>query len=389
MKRTTSLITTGTLALGTTALLGAVAPGLAAASDCGTTTLDMAGLEAAFAGRLTGVGDGAAAEMLPGGLRLTTPSAEADPDQGAYAAYFVSGLEIPLAEATAQSNAALDVSLAPGQSLDNHPTYEMYLDLDATDGIQLDEAILVYWAPGAGEPTDLWESAFGPLPELDSESLGEATLAEVSAAYPDAVITDIGFQLLYQPGADVVVHGMTFGCNEFRFTSGSDTDPGGEPGGEPGGDPGSDPGGDPGNQAPIAAVTATNDGAAFTFSATGSTDSDGAITGYAWDFGDGSEPAEGAEVQHVYTAAGSYTVTLTVTDDGGASTTVTREVVVSATDPTDPTDPTAPADPTEYGTPLPNTGADVLGLAAVGGLVLAGGGAGLVASRRRKAGSAS
>jgi LPXTG-motif cell wall-anchored protein len=78
-------------------------------------------------------------------------------------------------------------------------------------------------------------------------------------------------------------------------------------------------------------------------------------------------------------------VTLTVTDDDGARTTATRAVVV----PTDSTGPTDPAAPTEYGTPLPNTGADVLGLAALGGLILAGGSAGLVVSRRRRAGSAS
>jgi LPXTG-motif cell wall-anchored protein len=137
---------------------------------------------------------------------------------------------------------------------------------------------------------------------------------------------------------------------------------------------------------PLAAVTATNTGATYTFSAAGSTDSDGRITGYAWDFGDGSAPTAGEQVVHAYAAAGTYTVTLTVTDDDGATTTATREVVVPAADQGGPTDP---AEPTEYGTPLPDTGADVLGLAAIGGLVLAGGGAGLVVSRRRKAGSAS
>jgi LPXTG-motif cell wall-anchored protein len=184
----------------------------------------------------------------------------------------------------------------------------------------------------------------------------------------------------------VVVHGLTFGCNEFRFGSGAGTGPGGDPGGDPGGNPGGNPGGGPANQAPIAAVTTTSTGATFTFSAAGSADSDGAVTGFTWSFGDGSAPATGEQVVHEYAAPGTYTVTLTVTDDDGASTTASRQVVVPATDPTDPTDPPAP---TEYGTPLPDTGADVLGLAAVGGLVLAGGGAGLVVSRRRRAGSAS
>jgi LPXTG-motif cell wall-anchored protein len=378
MKRTTSLLTTGALSLGSFAVIGAVAPGIASANGCGVTPLDLAGLQSAFDGELTGVGDGATAEMLPEGLRLTMPSAEDDPESAAYASYFMDGLEIPLADATAQSNFDLDTTLAEGQPVANHPTYELYVDLDGPATDDPAQAILVYWEPEADEPTDLWWSALGPLAELDSESAEEATLVEVSAAYPDATVTSIGFQLLYQPGADVVVHGMTFGCNEFRFSSGSTTDPGGDPGG--------DPGTDPVNQAPIAAVTATNTGATFTFSAAGSTDSDGEIAGYSWNFGDGSEPAGGAEVEHVYTAAGTYTVTLTVTDDDGASTTATREVVVPATNPSDPTDP---AEPTEYGTPLPDTGADVLGLAAIGGLVLAGGGAGLVASRRRKAGSAS
>lgn len=57
-----------------------------------------------------------------------------------------------------------------------------------------------------------------------------------------------------------------------------------------------------------------------TFSSEGSGDPDGAIAGYAWDFGDG-ETATGATVEHVYASVSNYTVTLTVTDDDGAATT--------------------------------------------------------------------
>ena len=39
---------------------------------------------------------------------------------------------------------------------------------------------------------------------------------------------------------------------------------------------------------------------------------------YSWDFGDGTPPANGQTVTHTYTTAGTFTVTLTVTDDDGA-----------------------------------------------------------------------
>jgi chitinase len=65
------------------------------------------------------------------------------------------------------------------------------------------------------------------------------------------------------------------------------------------------------------------------FNATGSTPSAGrVIVDYRWDFGDGKPAQTGAQVDHAFTAAGTYTVTLTVTDDVGRTSTTTRTVSV-------------------------------------------------------------
>ena len=82
------------------------------------------------------------------------------------------------------------------------------------------------------------------------------------------------------------------------------------------------PAGTPTNQNPVASFTAACSQLACTFNATGSTD-DGTITGYAWNFGDGTT-GTGATPAHTYTTAGSYTVTLTVTDNNNATGTTTR-----------------------------------------------------------------
>jgi PKD repeat protein len=60
-----------------------------------------------------------------------------------------------------------------------------------------------------------------------------------------------------------------------------------------------------------------------------SRDTDGAVVGRAWDFGDGSSSSEIAPV-HVYGQAGTYSVRLTVVDDSGKSSSSSREVTVSA-----------------------------------------------------------
>ena len=76
------------------------------------------------------------------------------------------------------------------------------------------------------------------------------------------------------------------------------------------------------NQAPVAAFSATPTNpmvdAWAQFDATASADSDGSIASYSWNFGDGSTDI-GSMVWHRFSAVGTYVVTLTVTDDDGAT----------------------------------------------------------------------
>lgn len=88
----------------------------------------------------------------------------------------------------------------------------------------------------------------------------------------------------------------------------------------------------PVNAAPLAAFTSTTDALGVSVNGSGSTDSDGTIASYTWNFGD-SATATGATASHTYAAAGSYTVTLTVTDNGGATGTTSHAVTVGTSPP--------------------------------------------------------
>jgi hypothetical protein len=64
-----------------------------------------------------------------------------------------------------------------------------------------------------------------------------------------------------------------------------------------------------------------------TLDGSGSSDPDGSIVTYAWDFGDGTT-GSGVTVTHIYPSAGDFTVTLTVTDDDGMTGSDTATITV-------------------------------------------------------------
>jgi serralysin len=85
------------------------------------------------------------------------------------------------------------------------------------------------------------------------------------------------------------------------------------------------------NVLPVANVSATPTTGtvplAVQFTGSGSTDSDGTITGYAWTFGDGGT-ANTANPAHTYNTTGTFTATLTVTDNRGGTNSKSVQIVV-------------------------------------------------------------
>lgn len=83
------------------------------------------------------------------------------------------------------------------------------------------------------------------------------------------------------------------------------------------------------NAPPVASFTSACSELRCSFNAGGSSDPDGTIASYAWTFGDGTN-GSGVTPSRTYAAVGTYTVTLTITDNRGATSTQTRSVTAVA-----------------------------------------------------------
>ena len=109
------------------------------------------------------------------------------------------------------------------------------------------------------------------------------------------------------------------------------------------------------NAPPVADFTITPSGGAAGFTATftsTSTDSDGTIDNYSWDFEElGTESGPTKSVVNKTIPAGTFDVTLTVTDNNGATATKTRQVTATGA-------PAAPVNLTKTGSGCCDTWAD-------------------------------
>jgi len=87
------------------------------------------------------------------------------------------------------------------------------------------------------------------------------------------------------------------------------------------------------NLPPVAAFTASADGNRLgTFDGSASYDPDGTVQAWAWNFGD-TTTGTGKTTTHLYAADGTYDVTLTVTDNEGATASLTKQLVVKFNNP--------------------------------------------------------
>jgi PKD repeat protein len=87
-------------------------------------------------------------------------------------------------------------------------------------------------------------------------------------------------------------------------------------------------------KAVISGPDAAKVGQLVAFDGSGSSDIDGGISSYRWEFGDGIT-GNGEKANHSYSAAGTYLITLGVTDDGGLTNSASQNIIIEAAETTE------------------------------------------------------
>lgn len=170
------------------------------------------------------------------------------------------------------------------------------------------------FAPGSGI-TSAWSTSNTATNTISGTSMASPHVAGAAALYlqgnPDASPATVTSALTSNSTTGKVTSAGTGSPNRLLYT--------GFIGGGGGG----------GNLPPTASFTFSCTGLTCSFDGTGSRDPDGSISSYAWDFGDGST-GSGATPSRTYASAGTRTVTLTVTDNGGATGATSQSVTTTA-----------------------------------------------------------
>lgn len=177
------------------------------------------------------------------------------------------------------------------------------------------------FAPGANI-TSTWYTGDTATNTISGTSMASPHVAGVAALYLQNN-TNAGAQDVYdaitQYSTKNIVSSSSTTNNHMVYSllDGSDGGSGGDDGGD-----------EPANENPVASFTFECTDLTCDFDGSGSSDNDGTVTSYSWDFGDGNT-GSGVTASHTYSADGTYTATLTVTDDAGATGSSAESVTVS------------------------------------------------------------